>query len=189
MATAVEFDVEYTETCPECSKTGQTVNLGFTMAEGIVCATGTHHFDRLPGDPQAPQTASSQAKPEPTVGISGLLPKNPKVHDPATGPSPEQVKQWKGEQLQEEMRERARKGEGQEPQPPVEAKPATVSNGKTIQVLDCTPAPAGEVTMTITLRERHASAVLAEASVQRQSMTEYFQEFLDRMLDAYWGLV
>jgi len=193
----IEFDVTYQEPCPECAKSGNPdVPVGFSMANGISCATGAHRFDTVPGEAQNPQEAPTGTPGKPqaaAVTISGLTPMVEKVPNPADGPTPEQKRQWAQEDMQERMREAARRGIANMPAVPAipkELKPeAVVPNGKPVQVLDSTPAPGNEITVTITMRERHVTAIMAEAEVQDHTFSQELQEFVERALDNFWGLV
>jgi len=47
--------------------------------------------------------------------------------------------------------------------------------------------PGGDAGFRLILRERHLSAIKAEAEIQRQSPELYLQEWLELALDNAWG--
>jgi hypothetical protein len=178
----VEFDLEYTVSCPDCLQAGETVMLGFSAANGgILCQTGKHRFDEIPG-------GDKQASPEPKTGqeatirvLQGNDTADPKAR------SREEIRDRINELTQDKMREAARKAVAPvttidklpEPAPlPVVAGAASVAA--------VVPISANQLMVTIILSERHASAVRAEAENQRLSVEDYFQDYVSRCLDAEW---
>ena len=75
-----------------------------------------------------------------------------------------------------------------EPAKPVEtpaAVPEAVAQGTKVTAMQA--VPGGELEVTIRIREPHAMALRAEAEIQKQSPTDYLQDFLDAVLANGWG--
>ncbi len=190
----VEFDVPYSENCPECAKAGNVVPLGLVLAEGIVCASGGHHFDQMPGGEaktppqgQMPQDAPKAAH---GVAITGLDKKLYSGNEAKIQVSEQETRDRMIERTQEVMRENARKGVAPSTlaiSKAVQSEVIEESKGPAVEVRGLTPIGGGDLGFTLILRERFVGYIQQEAVNQRQTPEVYLQEFLDRCLENQWS--
>lgn len=56
-----------------------------------------------------------------------------------------------------------------------------------VQVTYTRPLAGGDIEVTLRIPDRHAQAVQAEAEVQKQTLAEYLQTWIEYALDNQWG--
>jgi len=195
---SVEFDYPYTEKCPNCAAAGSPdVSLGFAMSHGgIVCATGEHRYDTLPGSGATTQPETASASPDANqssaeVKITGVaFETRGGVGKVPSGTTASELKARMQNVLQEQMREKARKLPTAVKVPtelPEPVRPRVLEQrlgtGKPVEVLNPKPAPGGDLEITVRLREPHVQAVVAEAANQNQTVPEFLANFFDHCLE------
>jgi hypothetical protein len=74
-----------------------------------------------------------------------------------------------------------------EPEPtPEPAAPVQPVQGRVV-VTNTKPSTSGDIEVTLRIPDRHAQAVRAEAEVQKQTLAEYLQFWIEANLDNFWG--
>lgn len=160
----LELDVTYTQTCSACREAGRPgVPIGFSFQRGIICQTGQHEFQSMPGEGETEQSKPA-SRPAAAKNLSGSGAFSSRV-----AAEPEKA---------------AAKTEVAELPEPAPLPDGVVEK---VQVSDLREVAGGDLAFTLKIPDRHAQAVKAEAEIQRQTVEEYLQDWISAALDNFWG--
>lgn len=176
-AKPLQFDVEYSQPCPECGAgLGKVLELGGE----IRCASGAHVFDELPEEPSSLQDASKTA----AVDHPENFKVQPKLDDVCAAPVEESdapVSEPQDSPASDEQPEATAKTAAND----LDAEPLP-SAAPVIDFWEPFPLPGGDVGVMVRLSEKHFQALSSEAGAQSRTFAEYFADWMQRADEYEW---
>lgn len=142
-----------------CAQCGAAT--GFSMQDGGIICANRHKIE-----PQQAQTqASAPTAEQPALETSGAF-------RSGSRPRPQQRPQQQPATVGIDLSPKAETAA-------VAVVPVQVSQVATVE--------GGDLEITLRIPDRHADAVKAEAEIQKQTVTEYLQFWINEALDNFWG--
>jgi len=155
--TALTFNQEYAEKCPDCAAVGIVAPLGLVLGVGIVCAEGEHFFEQLPDTLTVLEPSTGDAQDGGKIDTTS--PATPATFD--------------AEPASVSVREET-------------AKPPAADDVLTLQMWEPIRVTGGGAVVLVEIPEAYYLGLLSEAEGQRQTFGQYLKDWMTRAAENAW---